>query len=221
MDEKEKAGFTQEVEVREDLSTVEEKIFLLQGEGVILESRVGQLEARVQASVDLTDDLVAIAANTVSVTEGRLDKTLNHADVVLDQAYFMVSTFLVIVTAVAALVGMFVTWFLSRHRDQMLKGAIDDIARRIKGDEEFQREFISALVSHEGLRDNINFAIDKVAREIREENGAANGAPRVNKLKGQLDSGGGEVAQGKGLIFRAKALFEKLKSYWRKFNDRA
>ncbi|MFV9657568.1 hypothetical protein ACNFCK_22000 [Pseudomonas sp. NY15366] len=217
MGEKDKAVSPNEAIAKESLSAVDGKVFFLERDGMLLESRIGQLEARIQASVDLTDDLVAVAANTVSVTEGRLDKTLHHADVVLDQAYFMVSTFLVIASAVIAMVGVIVTWFLSRHRNQMLKGAIDDIARKIQKDEDFKREFVAALVSHEELRDNINYAIDRVAEEFRRENEAANLAPRVDKLKGQLDSGS-EVAQGKGLIYRAKEFSNNLKFYWRRFD---
>lgn len=203
----------QEVNVRERESYLEGQVFSLQKDGVLLESRVGQLEARVQASIDLTDDLVSISANTVAVTEARLDKTLDQADMVLEQAGFMLSTFLVIVSFVVAIVGVVVTWFLSRRRDQMLKEAIDDMAKRIKKDEDFKREFITALVSHDELRDNINYAIDKVVREIREENGAAASAEDLDDLKDQIE--GGEESEHK-----TNGLVGRLMSYWRAWRER-
>ena len=203
----------QEVNVRERESYLEGQVFSLQKDGVLLESRVGQLEARVQASIDLTDDLVSISANTVAVTEARLDKTLDQADMVLEQAGFMLSTFLVIVSFVVAIVGVVVTWFLSRRRDQMLKEAIDDMAKRIKKDEDFKREFITALVSHDELRDNINYAIDKVVREIREENGAAASAEDLDDLKDQIE--GGEESEHK-----TNGVVGRLMSYWRAWRER-
>lgn len=187
----------------------ESQIQALQETSNALDSRVLVLESKVQSSIDLTDDLVAIAANTVSVTEARLDKTLDQAEMVLNHADFMVSTFLVVVSFVVALVGLAVTWVLSRRRDAMLKEAINDIAKKIKRDEEFRSDFITALVTHDGLRENINYAIDKIARDIREESSSIAAEDELSALKEQLESPDDEKR-------KSKYRFSWISKIWRK-----
>jgi hypothetical protein len=130
------------------------------------ESRLQLIEARVQASIDLTDDIVGNTNNIISLTESRIESTLSNADMVLNHADFLSSTFLVILGLIITVASIVVTWVLGRRQEQHMKDAVAKVTDKLSKDDDFRDEFIRSLVSHEELRQNINYSIEQIARKM-------------------------------------------------------
>jgi len=151
-----------------------------------IDGRLLKVEARIATSIDLTDDIVGNTGNLISYTEARIDQTLEHADMVLESADFMASTFLVSLSLGITIVGFLITTILGKKQNQLLESGVGKITRRLSKDEDFRDEFIRELAKHEELNDNINFAIDKVARERFEEANSRASEEEITELSEQL-----------------------------------
>lgn len=151
------------------------------------ESRLQLIEARVQASIDLTDDIVGNANNIISLTESRIESTLSNADMVLNHADFLSSTFLVILGLIITVASIGVTWVLGRRQEQHMKDAVAKVTDKLSKDDDFRDEFIRSLVSHEDLRQNVNYAIEQIARKMITDANEEEPTEDFSDLKGQLD----------------------------------
>lgn len=175
------------------LKEIEEKISqlkLLHDTAEEHDGRIQTLEARVQASVDLTDDIVGNANNLIATTESRVDKTLSNADMVLEHADFLSSTFLVILGLIVTIGSVAVTWVLGRRQEQHLRDAITRVTDKLSKDGDFKEEFIQSLISHEKLRDNIDYSIKEIARNIVERANSLPSEEDVKSMKDELDFSG-------------------------------
>lgn len=151
-----------------------------------IDERLFKVETKIATSIDLTDDIVGNTGNLISHTEERIDQTLQHADMVLESADFMVSTFLVSLSIGITIVGFLITTILGKKQNQLLESGVGKITRRLSKDEDFRDEFIRELAKHEELKENINFAIDKIARERFEEASSRASEEDITELSEQL-----------------------------------
>ncbi|ENM5745100.1 hypothetical protein V9R52_000874 [Vibrio mimicus] len=128
-----------------------------------------ELKARTDATVDFSDDLVSASSQLISSTEQRVNVTLEHTENVLQHADALVSFYLVVISIAIAIVGaigsIYIQYRTTKSREAHLTDAVKKLTSKLKDDEDFRREFIQSLVTHESLRQNINTAIDSVAKE--------------------------------------------------------
>lgn len=115
-----------------------------------IQSSIEVINAKLQASVDLTDDLVGMAGNVLA-----------HADTVLT-FYLGGLSLLSVVFATA------ITWWINKSRDQHIKEAIDKVLNGFAEDVQLQDDFVKKLVAHPNIGKNINTAIDQIYKETLE-----------------------------------------------------
>lgn len=183
------------MKLEEQLGAVESKVDLLSSKLdelklINADSRLLTLESRVQTSIDLTDDIVGTANNLIASVDQRVSSTLGQADRVLNNADFMITTWLVIISLVIAVAGIAITWFLGRRQVEYVREAVNKVTAQLKADDEFRKEFINALVNHEGLKENIDYAINQAVKAKVEETNAK--PDDVQELRDGLDIGDSE-----------------------------
>lgn len=186
----EPATTDKEKDVELHLSKIDERIDTLEEslkDIELDEDRIITIEARIQSSIDLTDDIVGTANNLIATTEARIDKTLTNADMVLDHADFLSSTFLVILGLMITVASVIVTWILGRRQEQHIKDAVSKVTERLNKDEEFSSEFIRSLISHEDLRTNVNYSISQIAREMIDEANGIEDDKEFSNIRNSLD----------------------------------
>ena len=153
---------TEQAQLATDLSRLEARVNAVH-------DQVITLNARVQANVDFTDDFVASANNLVTYTESRIDQTLSHTDNVLSNADTFTGIVLWTLAFIMTIGSLGITLYLGKRREEHLREAISSITTKLKNDEDFRDEFIKALISHDALRDNINYAINQAAKNFHSE----------------------------------------------------
>ncbi len=127
--------------------------------------RLTIVEAKIQTSIDLTDDIVGMSGNLLSTIEGRVNNTLVHADMVLEHSDDLVSVYLVIIGFFVALAGMGISWILGKRQEEQIRKSVGHITDKLKKDDEFRKEFIQLIISDENVRENIFFAINEIVTE--------------------------------------------------------
>lgn len=151
-----------------------------------LNDRLQLVETKIQTSIDLTDDIVASTSNLIDVTNSKVEQTLTNADLVLSHASYISSTFLFILGGAITVIGLLITWHIGKKQEQHTRETVGKITKKLSKESEFRDEFISSLMQHDELRQNINFAIEQIAREkIDEANGFAD-EEQINELKNDL-----------------------------------
>ncbi|WP_105170921.1 hypothetical protein [Pseudoalteromonas sp. T1lg24] len=185
-----KDGYVSEVEFESLSKKVDELKLLLEDQK--LNDRLQIVEAKVQTSIDLTDDVVASTSNLIEVTNSKVEQTLTNADLVLSHASYISSTFLFILGGSITVIGLLITWHIGRKQEQHTRETVSKITKKLSKESDFRDEFISSLMQHDELRQNINFAIEQIAKEkIDEANGSAD-EELINALKNDLTDDVGE-----------------------------
>lgn len=135
---------------------------------VELLQRVQELEARSQASIDLTDDLISQANTVVTAVGNRAAESMQYAELVLAQADTLVGVYLVWATVGVSFISLLVGLFFQKKRSDYMVDASKKLADKILSDEDFRDEFIEHMVGHPNIRENLETAMRKASVEISE-----------------------------------------------------
>lgn len=160
-----------------------------------LHLKVTDLNAKTQATADFSDDLVSSSATLIESVEARVDKTLEMTDQVLTNADALISTYLVIISIVVAVVGtagsLWIQHRLAKTREEHLKDAVQDLTKKLRKERDFREDFIHSLVTHQFLSENINTAIDNAVKERVDNLELSDTGNDKGNFKDDLDTTGG------------------------------
>lgn len=138
-----------------------------------LEEQISALQIKMQSSIDLTDDLVNTASNSMTAVVNQADNILSHTDT-------LISVYLVVLTFILTALGAWITHNLNKKREDYIKDAVDGITSKIKKDDELMNRIIVSLVQDKVITDNIANAIDSTVQQ------------RVSEIDKEYFSGGVE-----------------------------
>ncbi|MCV6623479.1 MAG: hypothetical protein OIF51_17200 [Cellvibrionaceae bacterium] len=151
--------------LQDKLADNQQEISNLRDSTTGLEDRVALLNSKVQANIDLTDDIVATTSNMIATVESRVSQTLAHSDTVLASAHELIDFYLVVLTVIAGLAGILITYFLNRKQNEHLKKAAELIAYDINQDENFQTELVLAMLKNKRFRMDLLLSIERFAQD--------------------------------------------------------
>lgn len=159
-----------------------------------LQLKVTDLNAKTQATADFSDDLVSSSSTLIASVEDRVDKTLEVTDQVLTYTEAVVSTYLVVISIIVAVVGtagsLWIQHKLAKTRETHLMDAVKELTTKLNRERDFRDDFINSLVKHKALRENINTAIDNAVRDRVDSINESQLQENVN-FKEHLDNTGG------------------------------
>lgn len=177
------------------LNQLEEKIKSYEGSLNELQLKLTDLNAKTQATADFSDDLVSSSSTLIESVEARVDKTLEMTDQVLTHADALISTYLVIISILVAVVGtagsLWIQHRLAKTREEHLKDAVQDLTKKLRKERDFRDEFIHSLVTHQFLSQNINTAIDNAVKERVYSLDLSDIGNEKSNFKDDLDTTGG------------------------------
>lgn len=150
---------------KEQLGDALDAIALQAGEAHQLSLRIDKLEARLQTTTDLTDDLLTNANTLVTSVGDRADVTMQQAELVLTEADTLVSVYLVAFSILAGVASVAVTYLLGRKREEHLREAVEQIAESFGSDDGFQQQFIRKLAKNKNIAANIEYAIQQAVQQ--------------------------------------------------------
>lgn len=133
-------------------------------------NRLTVVEAKIQASVDLTDDIVGLSGNLLETAEARVNNALLHANMVLEHADNLVDVYLVSIGFLIAIGSIVVTLFLGKKQDEQVKKSIDEITRKLQKDEKFRREFIQLIMEDENIQENLDYEMKEAVKNLVKKN---------------------------------------------------
>ncbi len=141
-------GVENEIPLNETLKSFKELVDQNATQINELNGKLNLIDAKVQASVDYTDDLIATANNV-----------LTHSDTVL--TFYLGAMSLVSVIVIA----LFSAWINKRKEDHT-REAIETFLASFAKDETLQEDVVKRLVSHPNIAENIETAINGIATEM-------------------------------------------------------
>jgi len=150
----ETVGITEVEVISKELSQVKVEL-----EG--LSRQVFELNVKVKSNVDLTDDLISTASNSINVVEARITTTLQHTEQVLASAHELIDFYLIVFTLIAGFLGLAITYFLGKKQNDHLDRAAERIAININEDENFKNELVMKLLKNEAFRNDIFVTMKK------------------------------------------------------------
>ncbi len=166
-------GVTQVEALSKDLS--ENKIELDE-----LSRQVFELNVKVQSNIDLSDDLIATASNSINVVEDRVAITLQHTEQVLASAHELIDFYLIVFTLIAGFLGLAITYFLGKKQNDHLDRAAARIAININEDENFKNELVMKLLKNEAFRNDIFVTMKKY---ISDSDSDSDDSEQISKMK--------------------------------------
>lgn len=172
--------------IQDKLLANQEEISSLRSSTSDLEEKVVLLNSKVQANIDLTDDIVSTASNMLATVESRISQTLAHSDTVLASAHELVDFYLVLLTFIAGLAGILITYFLNRKQNEHLKKAAELIAYDINRDENFRTELVLSMLKNEKFRMDLLLSIERFAQDSMKGDISS----EISELKNSLEKGG-------------------------------
>ncbi|MEZ8531513.1 hypothetical protein AB9R81_00035 [Vibrio cyclitrophicus] len=177
------------------LKNLESKIKYYEESLMQLQLKVTDLNAKTQATADFSDDLVTSSSTLIESVEARVDKTLEMTDQVLTNADALISTYLVIISIVVAVVGtagsLWIQHRLAKTREEHLRDAVQDLTKKLRNERDFRESFIHSLVTHRSLSENINTAIDNAVKEKVDTLDISGIGNEKGNFKDDLDTLGG------------------------------
>ena len=168
--------------LQDKLATNQQDISSLRDSTASLEDRVVLLDSKVQANIDLTDDIVSTASNMIATVESSVSQTLTHSDTVLASAHELIDFYLVVLTVIAGLAGILITYFLNRKQNEHLKKAAELIAYDINQDENFQTELVLAMLKNKGFRTDFLLGVERFVQDFDKSDISA----EISDLKNSL-----------------------------------
>lgn len=112
-----------------------------------LSTKLESLQAKVQANADASSNIISSASNV-----------LTHADT-------LVSVYLVVITIAVSLIGLSITIYLNKKRNDYIEEASSRITKQLLRDDALMGKVIRSLIEDPSIRDNITNAIDSVVEQ--------------------------------------------------------
>lgn len=138
-----------------------------------LAGRVRDLEARVQASTDLTDDLIAQANTVVTAVGDIAEKSMQESGLVVSGLDLKIGIYLAVGAVLTAVISTLVAVHYGKDKADVMEKAIGEFTKKVSEDEGFRHEFVSQVVKHPNLRTNLQEAIDVAAADIARSSSAS------------------------------------------------
>ncbi|MDD5227258.1 MAG: hypothetical protein PHN45_12920 [Methylococcales bacterium] len=126
-----------------------------------LKATIDGLSTKLQATTDLTDDLISASGNLVSHADTAISissQAMAHADAVLTNYFAVFSIFVTVAIAIAG-------WLISKSNEEHIKKASDKIANDLMNNDEFVSRFAREMLKSDGLMNNLNTVIESLVKE--------------------------------------------------------
>jgi hypothetical protein len=112
-----------------------------------LEAKIFEINTKLQATADYTDDLISTSSSVVS-----------HADTVL-------TTYLALFTFLVAIIIAIITYWVGKERSKHVEEASAKLLSDLAQNDQIRDDFMKKLVAHPNISENINSAIEKIAKD--------------------------------------------------------